>query len=80
MHIIVYGQPATPVSHVIAKEKPRGRQWIFQKMAEGRSAPQEELERATGAPEQEPGGERGNEPGEQKSEPTAARSGKKVSM
>lgn len=52
----------------------------FQKMAEGRSAPEEELERATGAPEQEPGGERGDEPGEQKSEPTAARSGKKVNM
>ena len=76
----ISSRPATPtpVSHVTAKDKPRGRG--FQKMAEGSSGPEEELERAAGDPEQEGGGERGDEVEEQKSEPTAARSGKKVSM
>ena len=45
------------------------------KMAE---APDEELKKATDNPEQEEGGEKGEEVGEQKNEPATARSGKKV--
>lgn len=41
-------------------------------------APDEELKKATDNPEQEEGGEKGEEVGEQKNEPAIARSGKKV--